>query len=583
MSLAIKILLTALLVVDISGVQLRGVPVAVAILGIATACMAISRRQSFRDPSWLQGPLLFSLSLGLVALPAGHLAAGVRELAQWVIVLGVGWLLFASTDESERRWLRTLLAVIGIAGIAWGIAGRIADLPPVVSQARVGLIVALAFPFLIHRLLDLPQPIKHYCVAAACVLLFIGSGNAGLLLCGFLGAAAVIILREGKTAWQVLLVAAAPVAVAIVTMGQAPWETLHVRHNDTGNLKRLYLEYEALPRAIEAAPVAGHGLGRYKDVIHGYFAHFPDPKDNKVATDTNSVYALMVVESGPIPLAILVLAIVAAAATAGVAAIRDKRLSPEAAAALALLAGGLFTNLITRNTGMLTACVLGMASAAAGVTPQRSVGGVVPQRNGVGRGAWIFRLACLGIFVGALMVATQTSAPGGEKLAPGTALVDDEFAAGPDVVGAAPVSAPANVYLIEAEDTAGPPEPVMKISSANDTSGNKVLEIPLEAGKGKGQAVYKLKDLPPGPYAIWVRALWTDPCSNSIGCVIAGQEITISDELLHKWHWACSAAPVDVPADTTEFRLKNLEDGIMIDQIIFTPDKRFVPHGIMKK
>ena len=583
MSLAIKILLTALLVVDISGVQLRGVPVALAILGITIACFAILKRRSLRDPSWLQGPLLFSLSLGLVALPGGStgvppvfatggtpvLLAGVRELAQWVAVIGFGWLLFASTDESERRWLRTALAAICIVGIIWGIAGRITGLSALLSHARVGLILALTFPFLVHRLLDQPEPRKHLAVAAACVLLFIASRNGGLLVCGLLAAAVVIVLRERKTAWQVLLVAAAPVAVAIVTMGPSPWETLVMRHAGTGNLKRLYLEYEALPNAVRAAPVAGHGLGRYKDVIHGYFVHFPDPTDNKVVTDTNSSYALMAVESGPIPVAIFILMIAGAAGMAGVAAIRDRRLSPEAAAAVALLAAGLFTNLVTRNTGMATACVLGMASAAGG-------------RSTIGRVGWLSRMACLGLFVGVLMVAAQGNFAAVKPAAEAPATADGP-AEGPDIVGSAKAAAPANACVIEAEDTVGQPEPAMKISGANDVSGNKVLEIPLEAGKGKGQAAYRTTELPAGAYMIWVRALWTDGCSNSIGCVIGGKEIIIADELFGKWHWVCSAVPVDLPAGTSEFCLKNTEDGIMIDQIILTTDKRFVPHGIMRK
>jgi len=506
----------------------------------------------------------------------------------------------------------------GVLGAWNSVAGVVAKLLPV-SDARLALIMALTLPFLIDLLLGRRD--KRVLIPVTLILLLLGCRNGGLLLCGIAGGLLSIVLRERENAWQMIVAGVTPLCIVMIVMGGIPWQTLKTRHGRgepcvrpctiavapqtgegvtradaasavrpygaqprEGAVKRLYLEYKALPGAVAASPAFGHGLGQYKDIIHRYFVRFPDPADNKIVADTNSSYAVLAVEAGLPSAALLVLVLVSAAGGAVRAAVNDRELAAVAGSAFALPFAALFTTVISRNTGMAVACSMALAAVAAhrgaAVPAAKDYAGETPAPRCVFR-AWLLRVAPFCIlavvctigsrFVSSPGSAANASATGQSNAAMGDSLIVDAAAAGS-----------AEFILIEAEDTTAPPDGVMKISPANDASGNKVLDIPLEAGKGLGSAAYRLT-APAGSYTIWLRAFWTDGCSNSIGCAIAGKEVTVSDELLDEWHWLSSPVQVELPGGPADLSLKNLEDGIMIDQILLTRDPRFVPHGIVKK
>ena len=121
----------------------------------------------------------------------------------------------------------------------------------------------------------------------------------------------------------------------------------------------------------------------------------------------------------------------------------------------------------------------------------------------------------------------------------------------------------------------------MVMAEANDASGNRALAVPEAAGKRGGSAEYSIASVPAGDYRVWLRAFWRDSCSNSIGCVIAGETVLLADEIFAKWHWVGALRTISLPAGEARIRLQNTEDGVMIDQILMARDPGLVPHGVM--
>jgi len=542
-------LLSAVLILGVSGASVFGVPLSVAALAIAAIVFLAARRSSLRPPSWLHMGFLAAFCLGLIPLSRELLAAGIREVVQCFAVFGVAFTLFASAGDGERRPAAITFATLSPLLMLWSLAGRFAGLAMPISDARLSLLLALTFPFLLDVLLRFKR--KALALGAAFVLFGIAARHGGLLLCGLVGGVVCVLLYEKKQAPLILPFAILSIALASVATGGSAWQSLSPRNSDTGNLKRLFVEYEATPRAVAAAPVTGHGLGRYKEAIQRYFVRFPDPGDDRIIPDTNSTFALMAVEAG-LPAAVLFLALLTAAARGAVARARkEAEASAVAGAALALALSGVFTGVLTRNTGIASAFVLGVA-------------GAVGPRPAALRG-WVAKVAA----VAAVAIVCLAAPRHHEEPRPGLIIL------GPEADSAA------QYWLVEAEQPSAAPDGAMTIAPANDASGNKVLAIPPEAGKGKGSATYMLDNVPAGPCTVWVRARWVDGCSNSIGCILLGNQIVISDEIFGRWHWVASARRIDLPGGRLELRLQNLEDGVMIDQILLSRDRRFVPHGIM--
>ncbi|MDP6523915.1 MAG: hypothetical protein QGH15_06810 [Kiritimatiellia bacterium] len=536
------------LLLDIADVSFLGLPLSILCLAAFFGLIVFARPEAPGAPCWLRVLFLSSLCLGLVPLAGGGLGDGARELVQAFAVFGIAWTSYAAlTDEERRKWLN-LLGLVG-AGLV------IINIVPVrlpLSDARLSLLMCLLVPFIVS--LAIRSRFSAFLVLPMLTLYAFSSQNSPLMITGLVAVGAFLFIRRGGLSLFHWVSFAAVMILALCLLGSVRKDSVSWRRAETGNLKRLLIEYEAVPGAVTASPVVGHGLGRYRKTIGRYLKRFPDPDDNRVTPDTNSIYAVLAVEAG-LPASVLLLTVLAWVTWRGLH--NDSGTSPELVAATgALVVSGLFTVPVARGTGILVGSILGMTAAATEST--------IPP----GFRTWITRCSvfalCLGLCLGA-------------GLLPGR----DERGAGLTVMKPSP-RAVSDYWLIEAEDTIGEPIAPLAVTDANDASGNRVLKIPLGAGKGKGEVVYAIPKLPRGTYTVWARVLWHDGCANSIGCVIGRKQMVISDEIFKRWHWVPSVQTIVLGAGDEELQLRNTEDGIMVDQLILSPDPRFVPHGIVK-
>lgn len=120
-------------------------------------------------------------------------------------------------------------------------------------------------------------------------------------------------------------------------------------------------------------------------------------------------------------------------------------------------------------------------------------------------------------------------------------------------------------------------------------SGQKALDIPQ--GKGNppkvttGMAEYEFDIEKDGDYFLWCRVWWFDECGNSFTMNIdEARSFTFGQDGTYKsWHW------VKAPSRLKQLSLSKgrhklivavREDGAMLDQVILTTNKRYVPVGI---
>lgn len=134
--------------------------------------------------------------------------------------------------------------------------------------------------------------------------------------------------------------------------------------------------------------------------------------------------------------------------------------------------------------------------------------------------------------------------------------------------------------------TASPPTGVKPLDGASKAA---YIEIPAGAGNppavNAGKAVYQLNLPKDGTYVLWARVYWQDECSNSLGIQLDGGPVfSFGQDGTHKaWHWVKSPPRIralDLKAGAHTLSLLNREDGVCVDQIILSDERRFVPVGI---
>lgn len=124
-----------------------------------------------------------------------------------------------------------------------------------------------------------------------------------------------------------------------------------------------------------------------------------------------------------------------------------------------------------------------------------------------------------------------------------------------------------------------------------NASGGKYLEI--AQGKGyppklnKGAATLDFTINEDGTYYLWCRTWWGDECGNSLTMNIdGGKPFTFGqDSTFKNWHWSKvkrKLKQLKLTKGKHVLTIKNREDGIKLDQILFTSDKRLIPVGIEK-
>ncbi|MDA3924158.1 MAG: hypothetical protein PF904_05615 [Kiritimatiellae bacterium] len=148
-----------------------------------------------------------------------------------------------------------------------------------------------------------------------------------------------------------------------------------------------------------------------------------------------------------------------------------------------------------------------------------------------------------------------------------------------------------NKICFEAESAQRLEDPVCILSNnIQNTSGN-VISIKEGAGnppkRCEGLASYTF-DLPTkGSYTLWCRVWWGGECSNSFTVKLNNApSILFGEDATYKaWHWvkypiSRTSPKINLKAGRQALTIENREDGIMVDQIILSSDKRFVPVDI---
>ena len=167
-----------------------------------------------------------------------------------------------------------------------------------------------------------------------------------------------------------------------------------------------------------------------------------------------------------------------------------------------------------------------------------------------------------------------------------------------------------DIMCIEAESATELKGPVRVVDSVkaltnrnikvvSGASGGKYLEIPRKdpvsdlvpasAGKSsaddkKGQALLDVKIPGEGKYFFWARVWWAGECSNSFIVEIDGsQSFTFGEDNTFKcWHWVKAVGRIDLSKGKHQFKIREREQNIRIDQVLLTSDKRYVPVGAEK-
>ncbi len=144
----------------------------------------------------------------------------------------------------------------------------------------------------------------------------------------------------------------------------------------------------------------------------------------------------------------------------------------------------------------------------------------------------------------------------------------------------------------EAED-AKELKPPVKVTEVKDkteaasVSGGKIIEIEQGAGEGSkvgGSAKYKISLKEEGVYYLWARCWWLDSCGNSFGVKIADKPEFImgNDGTYKSWHWVKAKVSLKLDKGSYDLEILNREDGIKIDQILITSDRKLIPVDIEK-
>jgi hypothetical protein len=170
-------------------------------------------------------------------------------------------------------------------------------------------------------------------------------------------------------------------------------------------------------------------------------------------------------------------------------------------------------------------------------------------------------------------------------LGAGAWLVVEYVPFGPQLVpltssGRGQAALPANTVVLHVKAGKNTVEP---FNVDDDPSAVDGLALRLPEGKASSKRTGQLS-LPfvapaAGRYFAWARVQWRDECGNSLGFQIdALPKRTLVDGVFGSWHWV-PAGEYELTTDEHTLMLTEREDGIALDQILFTPDAAFRPEG----
>ena len=129
----------------------------------------------------------------------------------------------------------------------------------------------------------------------------------------------------------------------------------------------------------------------------------------------------------------------------------------------------------------------------------------------------------------------------------------------------------------------------MRVATNGVTGASGVyIEIPEGAGNppkleaGKAEFVVEIPD--DASFTLWCRVWWEGECSNSFTVNVDDQPgFLFGEDATYKaWHWvkypvSRTVAPVTLAKGKHTLTFHNREDGVRLDQIVLSADKRFVP------
>ena len=132
------------------------------------------------------------------------------------------------------------------------------------------------------------------------------------------------------------------------------------------------------------------------------------------------------------------------------------------------------------------------------------------------------------------------------------------------------------------------PPPEAKEPPVKGASGESYIEIPEGAGKppeAGGTATYAFEISDPGTYYLWCRVWWADGCGNSVGMKIdSAPAFTFGQDATYKsWHWfraPLKLQQLELTKGAHTLTVSNREDGVILDQILFVKERRYVPVDI---
>ena len=170
------------------------------------------------------------------------------------------------------------------------------------------------------------------------------------------------------------------------------------------------------------------------------------------------------------------------------------------------------------------------------------------------------------------------------------------------ILAAAPLALTAATARIVLEAEAAPETeaPLVVVSEATvpagseyvpGASGGRYVEIPERAGNPpkleKGWARYTVDVPEDGAYTLWARVWWEGECSNSFLVQIdESAPFLLGENATYKtWHWvkypvARMTPPIGLTRGRHTLVFKNREDGVRLDQIVLSPNRRYVPVDI---
>ncbi|MDR2850368.1 MAG: hypothetical protein LBW77_07530 [Verrucomicrobiota bacterium] len=140
----------------------------------------------------------------------------------------------------------------------------------------------------------------------------------------------------------------------------------------------------------------------------------------------------------------------------------------------------------------------------------------------------------------------------------------------------------------EAETAASLEAPMAIVTNGIAGASGAYLEIPEGAGNppelNAGKAVFSVDVPEDGEFTLWCRVWWEGECSNSFNVTADDQPAFLfgEDATYKVWHWvkypvSRTTPPLKLAKGKHALTFLNREDGVRLDQILLSADKRFVP------